>query len=54
VEIKIGEVVETEDPEGNMIQFRIVEVDEDKVYLDGNHPLANQTLEYRVEVVEVA
>ncbi|MGE4499968.1 MAG: peptidylprolyl isomerase [Hydrogenovibrio sp.] len=54
VEIKIGEVVETEDPEGNMIQFRIVEVDEGKVYLDGNHPLANQTLEYRVEVVEVA
>lgn len=54
VEISVGEVVETEDPEGNMIQFRIVEVDEDKVYLDGNHPLANQTLEYRVEVVEVA
>ncbi|KUJ75014.1 peptidylprolyl isomerase [Thiomicrospira sp. XS5] len=54
VEIAVGEVVETEDPEGNMIQFRIVEVDEDKVYLDGNHPLANQTLEYRVEVVEVA
>lgn len=54
VELKIGEVVETEDPDGNPIQFRIVEIDEDKVYLDGNHPLANQTLEYRVEVVEVA
>lgn len=54
VELKVGEVVETEDPEGNMIQFRIVEIEEDKVFLDGNHPLANQTLEYRVEVVEVA
>ncbi|MDG4812385.1 FKBP-type peptidyl-prolyl cis-trans isomerase [Hydrogenovibrio sp. 3SP14C1] len=54
VEIKVGETVETEDPEGNVVQFRIVEIEEDKVYLDGNHPLANQTLEYRVEVVEVA
>lgn len=54
VELKIGEVVETEDPEGNPIQFRIVDIDEDKVYLDGNHPLANQTLEYKVEIIEVA
>jgi len=54
VELKVGESVETEDPEGNVVQFRIVEIEEDKVYLDGNHPLANQTLEYRVEVVEVA
>ena len=54
VEIQVGEVVETEDPDGNLIQFRIVKIDEDKVYLDGNHPLADQTLEYKVEVVEVA
>lgn len=54
VEIKIGEVVETEDPDGEIIAFRIVEVDEDKVYLDGNHPLADKTLHYKVEVVEVA
>lgn len=54
VELEVGEVVETEDPDGNPIQFRIVDIDEDKVYLDGNHPLANQTLEYKVEVIEVA
>lgn len=54
VEIKVGEVVETTDPEGNPVEFRIVEIDEDKVFLDGNHPLADQTLEYKVEVVEVA
>ncbi|HIE39835.1 MAG TPA: peptidylprolyl isomerase, partial [Thiomicrorhabdus sp.] len=35
------------------IVFRIIEVTEDKVYLDGNHPLANQTLDYKVEVLEV-
>lgn len=54
VEIKIGEVVETTDPDGNPIEFRIVEINEDKVFLDGNHPLADQTLEYKVEVIEVA
>jgi len=54
VEIEIGSIVETEDPDGEIIEFRIVDVDEDKVYLDGNHPLADKTLDYKVEVVEVA
>jgi FKBP-type peptidyl-prolyl cis-trans isomerase SlyD len=54
VEIEIGSIVETEDPHGEVIEFRITDVDEDKVYLDGNHPLADKTLDYKVEVVEVA
>ncbi|BCN93569.1 peptidyl-prolyl cis-trans isomerase [Thiomicrorhabdus immobilis] len=53
VEIEVGSAVETEDPEGNTVTFRIIEVTEDKVYLDGNHPLADQTLDYKVEVLEV-
>lgn len=53
VEVEVGSTVETEDPEGEVITFRIVEVTEDKVYLDGNHPLADKTLDYKVEVLEV-
>lgn len=53
VEIEVGSAVETEDPEGNTITFRIIEVTEDKVYLDGNHPLADKTLDYKVEILEV-
>ncbi len=53
VEIELGSTVETEDPDGETIVFRIIEITEDKVYLDGNHPLANQTLDYKVEVLEV-
>lgn len=53
VEIEVGSTVETEDPEGETIVFRIIEVTEDKVYLDGNHPLADQALDYKVEVLEV-
>lgn len=53
VEIEVGSAVETEDPEGNTVTFRIIEVTEDKVYLDGNHPLADKTLDYKVEILEV-
>ncbi|MDG6778169.1 peptidylprolyl isomerase [Thiomicrorhabdus sp. zzn3] len=53
VEIEIGSTVETEDPDGNTVIFKIIEIDEDKVYLDGNHPLAGKTLDYKVEVVSV-
>ena len=53
VEIEVGSTVETEDPDGETIVFRIIDVTEDKVYLDGNHPLADQTLDYKVEVLEV-
>ena len=53
VELEVGSTVETEDPEGETIVFRIIEISEDKVYLDGNHPLADQTLDYKVEVLEV-
>jgi len=53
VEIEVGSTVETEDPEGEIIVFRIIDVTEDKVYLDGNHPLADQALDYKIEVLEV-
>ncbi|MBN2647198.1 MAG: peptidylprolyl isomerase [Thiotrichales bacterium] len=53
VVIEIGATVETEDPEGNPVIFRITDIDEDKVYLDGNHPLAGKTLHYKIEVLEV-
>lgn len=53
VELEVGSTVETEDPDGEVIVFRIISVTEDKVYLDGNHPLADQVLNYKVEVLEV-
>ena len=53
VALEVGSTVETEDPDGETIVFRIIEISEDKVYLDGNHPLADQELDYKVEVLEV-
>ena len=53
VALEVGSTVETEDLDGETIVFRIIEISEDKVYLDGNHPLADQELDYKVEVLEV-
>lgn len=54
VVLEIGETVETEDPEGNPILFRIIDITENEVHLDGNHPLADKVLSYKIEVLEVA
>jgi FKBP-type peptidyl-prolyl cis-trans isomerase SlyD len=53
VELEEGTVVETQDPDGNPVNFRITKIDGDKVFLDGNHPLAGKRLHYKVEVVSV-
>jgi FKBP-type peptidyl-prolyl cis-trans isomerase SlyD len=53
VELVEGSVVQTEDPDGEIINFRITKVSGDKVFLDGNHPLAGKRLNYKVEVVSV-
>lgn len=38
---------------GNNQMFIVTDIKEDKVAVDGNHPLAGQTLHFDVEVVEV-
>jgi len=39
-------------PQG-MINVTVTRVDEDKVYIDGNHPLAGQNLHFKVHVTNV-
>lgn len=53
VDLVEGNVVETTDPEGNPVNFRITKIEGDKVYLDGNHPLAGKKLNYKVEILSV-
>jgi FKBP-type peptidyl-prolyl cis-trans isomerase 2 len=42
-----------EDLAGEEIEFRIVEVGEEEVVLDANHPLAGETVTFALEVVSV-
>ena len=49
VEVEVGNQVQAQGPEGR-IEFTIVNFDDEVVTLDGNHPLAGQTLHFEVEV----
>ncbi|MEW5839106.1 MAG: peptidylprolyl isomerase [Pseudomonadota bacterium] len=49
VEVEIGNQVQAQGPEGRM-EFTIVNFDDEMVTLDGNHPLAGQTLHFEIEV----
>ena len=51
-DIQVGMQFETEGPQGPML-LTVVEVKDDEVVLDGNHPLAGVTLNFDVEVVGV-
>ena len=55
-EIKLGMDIEVEmnTEEGEMAALgRVVKIEEDKVFIDLNHPLAGKKLDYSVEVINV-
>jgi FKBP-type peptidyl-prolyl cis-trans isomerase SlyD len=53
LEISVGESFMGEDDQGRAVPVRVVEVREDVVVVDANHPLAGQTLYFHVVVREV-
>jgi FKBP-type peptidyl-prolyl cis-trans isomerase SlyD len=48
-----GDEVVLEDEDGDEAVAQVVEVNDDEIVVDGNHPLAGLTLRYRVNVREV-
>ena len=52
-EPEVGAVVAAKLPDGREQHLLIAEVDGEKVTLDGNHPLAGQTLRFEVTVVSI-
>lgn len=41
-------------PDGQPFPFRIVDIQEAELTLDGNHPLAGKTLNFSLELIEIA
>ena len=39
--------------DGKKHPFNVVKIKEDKVHVDGNHPLAGQTLQFSVEIMKI-
>jgi FKBP-type peptidyl-prolyl cis-trans isomerase SlyD len=53
-EIYVGNVIELQDEQGNMYQGEILEIKEESIILDFNHPLAGEVLCFNGVVVDVA
>jgi FKBP-type peptidyl-prolyl cis-trans isomerase SlyD len=52
-EPEVGAVVSARLPDGREQHLLIAEIDGEKVTLDGNHPLAGQTLRFEVSVASI-
>lgn len=53
IQPEVGMGLASKAPDGTEHQFRVVEVKEDHIVVDGNHPLAGQDLVFDLEVVEI-
>lgn len=51
-DLEVGMPVEVSDPHGTQVMM-VADITEDKVILDGNHPLAGMALHFTVKVIEV-
>ena len=48
-----GEIFENRGPHGEIQKLRVVAVDQETVTLDGNHPLAGQTLTFEISLLKI-
>jgi len=52
-DVALGDEFVAQDPSGNTMAMRVIEVLPDAFVVDTNHPLAGQTVRFQVEVSEV-
>jgi len=51
---QVGQQMELQQKDGSKIDVRVVGVDDSGVTVDGNHPLAGQTLTFEIALLELA
>ena len=51
--VELGIQLQLQDPSGQVIPVTVVEVGEDAVVLDANHPLAGEDLTFEIQLVAV-
>ena len=54
IELAGGMVLHAQGPDGQDLSFTVVDFDDQKVKIDGNHPLAGKDLTFELELMEVA
>lgn len=50
---RVGAMLQTRSPEGQIIRGRITKIDDKKATIDLNHPLAGETLYFDIKIIEV-
>jgi peptidylprolyl isomerase len=53
MELELGAVLQAEDSHGHSMMLTVVELTDDTVTLDANHPLAGQDLTFAIELVKI-
>jgi FKBP-type peptidyl-prolyl cis-trans isomerase SlpA len=53
IEIRVGHEFTSTHKDGSEINFRVIEIKENSVVVDANHPLAGKNLEFEIEIIEI-
>ena len=51
---EVGMQLQSQSPDGQVMNLVVTEVAEEAITVDGNHPLAGQALTFAIELVEIA
>ena len=52
-EVKVGMQLLSQDKDGNAFLVSVTKIEDDKITVDGNHPLAGQTLHFSVSIESI-
>ena len=52
-EVKVGMQLQSPDKDGNAFLVSVTKIEDDKITVDGNHPLAGQTLHFSVSIESI-
>ena len=53
MELAVGMQLQSQGPEGQVMNLMVAEVEDDSITVDANHPLAGQALTFAIELVEI-
>tara|TARA_B100000686_G_C16747381_1_gene950336 strand:- start:444 stop:926 length:483 start_codon:yes stop_codon:yes gene_type:complete len=53
VDVKVGMEFSADLGDGKTQHFRVAHIEKNDVFIDGNHPLAGQTLNFSVEIISI-
>lgn len=53
VDLKVGQVLQFQEPDGNLIVVTVIALDDKTATFDANHPLAGKDLTFEIELLEI-